>query len=148
MSEKTERKLGMFRDIDLPVAKTIVQDRIRKAAEFRLERRARTHSREPTSRGPIVAPGREEEFRSLQSWLSFSHRLDRLIEATEPSSTTEEVPVPATIVANAERPAGAPAHQPSVVGRLARHVGQALRRIGEALEKWGGAVPASGTDAA
>jgi hypothetical protein len=37
-----------------------------------------------------ITPGKEEEFRYLQSWLAESEWLDRLVEATEPRE-----PVPA-----------------------------------------------------
>jgi hypothetical protein len=41
-----------------------------------------------------IEPAKEEEFRYLQSWLAFSDRLDRLIEATGPSGRPEQVPTP------------------------------------------------------
>jgi hypothetical protein len=157
-----EKEETMFRDIDLPVAEAIVQDRNRRAAEFRLEHQARTHSRGLTRRGPNIAPAKEKEFRCLQSWLAASDRLDQLIEATEPSGERGQVPTPAPVVTTvAQRAAAPPAGLPPrrlaadaptskqfVVGGLARRTGQALRRIGEGLEKWGGAVPTGESDPA
>ncbi len=136
-----EKEETMFRDIDLQVAETIEQERTRKASELRLEHQALTHSRGPTRRGPSIAPGKEEDFRCFQSWLAVSDRLDRLIEATEPSGKREQVPAPATTFATSEQPAEAPTGKPSVVGGLAQRAGGALRRMGEGLERWGRAVP-------
>ncbi len=41
-----------------------------------------------------IEPAKEEEFRYLQSWLAFSDRLDRLIEAAGRRRGPEHVPTP------------------------------------------------------
>jgi hypothetical protein len=48
------------------------------------EREAQTILRAAHARALSVAPGKEEELRRLRSWLAFSERLDRAIEASEP----------------------------------------------------------------
>lgn len=114
-----EKEETMFRDVGLAVAEGTAQRQTREAADLDLERQGLTHSRRPTELGLRIAPGKEQEFRRLQGWLAVSNRLDRLIEATEPSGSAEEAPVPATIFATSEQSAAAPTGRPSIVGGLA-----------------------------
>jgi hypothetical protein len=155
-----EKEEAMFRDIDLQVAEETMKDRNRRAAQFRLEHQARMRSSEPTGRGLRIAPGKEKEFRCLQSWLAASDRLDRLIEATERAGEPEHALAPAPVaIAAAQRDAaspegrlsrrlaaGVPAGRRPLVGALARCAGHALRRMGEGLEAWGSAPPAEAAD--
>lgn len=48
-----------------------------------------------------VAPGKEEEFRYLERSLALSDRLDRLIEATEPSPEPALPPASASVIPTA-----------------------------------------------
>ncbi len=68
-----------------------------------------------------VAPGKEEEFRYLECALALSDRLDRLIEATEPTGQPEPVPVLTAVpnLASAERQ-----READVVVRVAKAAGR------------------------
>lgn len=150
----------MFRDDGLAVAEATGQDGSREVADSHPERQGRTHSTELTKGGLRIAPGKEKEFRHVQSWLAVSDRLDQLIEATDTSGERERVrAAPPVVAATAQRAetsrkaalprrpaAGAPTGGRPVVGGLARRAGQALRRIGEALEAWGSVPPAEAAD--
>jgi hypothetical protein len=103
------------------------------------------------SEGIRIEPGREEEFRHLQSWFAFSDRLDRMIEATEPSCGPEQTRAPAPVLSAAAQPAAVGADEPRqraprrrrpLAAPLVQGLGQVLRRIGEGPEAWGSAPPA------